>query len=93
MVRDFAKRASINHPMQGTAADLIKLAMVDLERKMCANNLKSKLIIQVHDELVLEVYKDELEIVQNLVREAMELNQPLSVPLIIDISVGETWQE
>ncbi len=93
MVRDFAKRAAINHPMQGTAADLIKLAMVDLERKMCANNLKSKLIIQVHDELVLEVYKDELEIVQNLVREAMELNQPLSVPLIIDISVGETWQE
>ena len=82
MVRDFAKRAAINHPMQGTAADLIKLAMVDLERKMCANNLKSKLIIQVHDELVLE-----------LVREAMELNQPLSVPLIIDISVGETWQE
>ena len=56
-------------------------------------NLKSKLIMQVHDELVLEVYKDELEIVQKLVREAMELNQPLSVPLIIDISVGETWQE
>ena len=93
MVRDFAKRAAINHPMQGTAADLIKLAMVDLDRKMYANNLKSKLIMQVHDELVLEVYKDELEIVQKLVREAMELNQPLSVPLIIDISVGETWQE
>ena len=93
MVRDFAKRAAINHPMQGTAADLIKLAMVDLDRKMYANNLKSKLIMQVHDELVLEVYKDELEIVQKLVRQAMELNQPLSVPLIIDISVGETWQE
>ena len=93
MVRDFAKRAAINHPMQGTAADLIKLAMVDLDRKMYANNLKSKLIMQVHDELVLEVYKDELEVVQKLVREAMELNQPLSVPLIIDISVGETWQE
>lgn len=93
MVRDFAKRAAINHPMQGTAADLIKLAMVDLDRKMYANNLKSKLIMQVHDELVLEVYKDELEVVQKLVCEAMELNQPLSVPLIIDISVGETWQE
>ena len=93
LVRDFAKRAAINHPMQGTAADLIKLAMVDLDKKMCANNLKSKLIIQVHDELVLEAYKDELDIVQKIVREAMELNQPLSVPLIIDVSVGETWQE
>lgn len=93
LVRDFAKRAAINHPMQGTAADLIKLAMVDLDKKMKENNLKSELIIQVHDELVLEVFKSELEIVKKIVREAMELNQPLSVPLVIDISAGETWQE
>ncbi len=93
MVRDFAKRAAINHPMQGTAADLIKMAMVDLDNKMHSHNLKSKLIIQVHDELVLEVYKDELEIVKKLVHESMELHQPLAVPLVVDVSVGETWQE
>ncbi len=93
LVRDFAKRAAINHPMQGTAADLIKLAMVDLDKRIKEYNLKSKLIIQVHDELVLEVYKDELDIVQKIVKESMELGQPLSVPLVIDICVGETWQE
>lgn len=93
LVRDFAKRAAINHPMQGTAADLIKMAMVELEKKMHEFSLKSKLLIQVHDELVLEVYKDELETVQKIVKEAMELNQPLKVPLVIDISLGETWQE
>ncbi len=92
LVRDFARRAAINHPMQGTAADLIKLAMVDFDRKLREQNLKSKLIIQVHDELVVEVYKDELERVQNLVVESMELGQPLLVPLVVDISVGETWQ-
>ncbi len=93
LVRDFARRAAINHPMQGTAADLIKLAMVDLDKKMSENNLKSKLIIQVHDELVLEVYNDELDVVQEFVRNAMEFNQMLAVPLLVDISVGETWQE
>lgn len=92
LVRDFARRAAINHPMQGTAADLIKLAMVDFERKLQEFNLKSKLIMQVHDELVVEVYKDELETVQKLVLEAMELGQPLLVPLVVDVSVGETWQ-
>lgn len=93
LVRDFAKRAAINQPMQGSAADIIKLAMIDFYKKMQENNLKSKLIIQVHDELVVEVYKDELELVKRLVTEAMSLNQPLKVPLLIDINAGETWQE
>lgn len=93
LVRDFAKRAAINQPMQGSAADIVKLAMIDFYKKMKENNLKSKLIIQVHDELVVEVYKDELELVKRLVTEAMSLNQPLKVPLIIDINTGETWQE
>ena len=92
LVRDFARRAAINHPMQGTAADLIKLAMVDFDKKLKEQNLKSKLIIQVHDELVVEVYKDELETVKRLVLESMELGQPLLVPLVVDVSVGETWQ-
>lgn len=93
MIRDFAKRAAINQPMQGTAADLMKIAMIDFAKKLKDKNLKSKMIIQVHDELVVEVYKPELEIVKKLVKEAMELNQPLSVPLLVDINVGESWKE
>ena len=93
MIREFAKRAAINHPMQGSASDLIKLAMIDFYRKIKDNNLKSKLILQVHDELVIEVEKSELETVKRLVLESMELNQPLKVPLLVDINTGETWKE
>lgn len=93
MIRDFAKRAAINHPMQGSASDLIKLAMIDFSKSLKDNNLKSKLIIQVHDELVVEVNKDELEIVKNLVTKSMELNQPLKVKLEIDINTGDSWKE
>ena len=84
---------AINQPMQGSAADLIKIAMIEFSKKLKENNLKSKLIMQVHDELVVEVEKSELDIVKRLVSEAMELNQPLRVPLVVDINVGETWQE
>ena len=93
MIREFAKRAAINHPMQGSASDLIKKAMIDFEKALKDNCLKSKLIIQVHDELVVEVYKDELEKVEELVLKSMELGQPLKVPLLVDINVGESWQE
>lgn len=93
MIREFAKRAAINQPMQGSAADLMKIAMIDFSKKLKENNLKSKMIIQVHDELVVEVYKPELELVKKLVKESMELNQPLSVPLVIDINAGESWKE
>jgi DNA polymerase-1 len=93
MIREFGKRAAINQPMQGTAADLMKIAMIDFDAKLKGNKLKSKMIIQVHDELVVEVYKPELELVKTLVKEAMELNQPLSVPLVVDINVGDSWKE
>ena len=93
MIREFAKRAAINQPMQGTAADLMKIAMIEFSKKLKENNLKSKMIIQVHDELVVEVYKPELEVVKQLIKEAMELNQPLSVPLVVDINAGESWKE
>lgn len=93
MIREFAKRAAINQPMQGTAADLMKIAMIDFAKKLKEHNLKSKMIMQVHDELVVEVLKSELDEVKTLVKEAMELNQPLSVPLVVDINVGETWKE
>lgn len=93
MIREFAKRAAINHPMQGSASDLIKLVMIDFSKRLKDNNLKSKLIIQVHDELVIETAKDELEQVKSLVLESMELEQPLRVPLLIDVNVGESWKE
>ncbi len=93
MVREFAKRAAINHPIQGTASDLMKLAMIDFAAKLKEYNLKTKMIMQVHDELVLEVDKSELEQVKKLVVEAMELGQPLDVPLVVDINIGESWKE
>ena len=93
MIREFAKRAAINHPMQGSASDLIKLAMIDFSKRLKDNNMKSKLIIQVHDELVIETAKDELEQVKSLVLESMELKQPLRVPLLVDVNVGESWKE
>lgn len=93
MIREFAKRAAINQPIQGTAADLMKIAMIDFYKKIKENKLKSKMILQVHDELVIETLKDELEQVTSLVKEAMELNQPLRVPLVVDINTGESWKE
>ena len=93
MVREFAKRAAINQPMQGSAADLIKLAMIDFSNKLKEHNLKSKMIIQVHDELVVEVEKSELDFVKELVLQSMELGQPLKVPLLVDVNVGESWKE
>ena len=93
MIREFAKRAAINHPMQGSASDLIKIAMIDFQKNLTENKLKSKLIMQVHDELVVEVEKNELDKVKELITKSMELNQPLKVPLLIDINTGETWQE
>jgi len=93
MIREFAKRAAINQPMQGSAADLIKLAMIDFAQKLKENNLKSRLIMQVHDELVVEVLKSEFDEVKKLILESMELNQPLRVPLVVDINAGESWKE
>lgn len=92
-IREFAQRAAINQPLQGTAADLIKLAMIEVQNKLEEKNLKTKMIMQVHDELVFEVPKDELETVKELVKSAMELNQPLKVPLELDVQYGPTWKE
>ena len=79
--------------MQGTAADLMKIAMIDFSKKLKENNLKSKMIMQVHDELVVEALKTELDQIKKLIRESMELHQPLAVPLVVDISTGDTWKE
>ena len=92
-IREFATRAAINQPIQGSAADLIKMAMIEVEKQLETKNLKTKMIMQVHDELVFEVPKNELETVKELVKTAMELGQPLKVPLELDIQYGPTWKE
>ena len=92
-IREFAERAAINQPLQGTAADLIKMAMIEVDKKLTEKNMKSKMVMQVHDELVFEVEKSELEELKALVLECMELGQPFKVPLDVDINYGESWKE
>lgn len=92
-IREFAQRAAINQPLQGTAADLIKQAMIEVDKQITVKGLKSKMIMQVHDELVFELPKEELEDLKQLVVSAMELSQPLKVPLVVDVNYGESWKE
>ena len=92
-IKEFAQRAAINTPLQGAAADLMKMAMIDVYKKLVENKFNSKLIMQVHDELILQTYKDELDDIQKLVKEAMELSQPLKVPLVVDCAYGSSWME
>ena len=92
-IREFAQRAAINQPLQGSAADLIKMAMIEVDKQLETQKLKTKMIMQVHDELVFEVPKDELEQVKTLVLKEMELGQPLRVPLEVDINCGASWKE
>ncbi|MCD7878736.1 MAG: DNA polymerase I, partial [Candidatus Gastranaerophilales bacterium] len=92
-IQEAAQRAAINAPIQGTAADVMKLAMIRLQNDFIKNNIKSKIIIQVHDELVIETVNTELDEVKYLVQKAMELEQPFLVPLKVDIYAGRTWME
>ncbi len=91
--RQAAERAAINAPMQGTAADLIKLAMIAVQGFLDESKLDSKLIMQVHDELVLEVPEKELNEVKEKVRELMQNVAKLEVPLIVDVGIGENWDQ
>jgi DNA polymerase I len=93
MVRSFGERLAMNTPIQGSAADIIKLAMVNVYNEIKEKGFKSKLILQVHDELILNVYKDELEEVKAMVKREMENVLKLRVPLEVDISVGGNWYE
>lgn len=93
IVRGYAERNAINAPIQGSAADIIKIAMVRIFNRFEAEKLKSKMILQVHDELNFNVYKDELEEVQRIVLEEMEGAVKLQVPLIADCGVGKNWLE
>ncbi len=92
-IREFAERAAINAPLQGSAADLIKMAMVKLDNSLKEKKLQAKMLLQVHDELVLEVKNDCLDETAKTVCEAMELGQPLKVPLVADVKIGKTWKD
>ncbi|MBE7053295.1 MAG: DNA polymerase I [Ruminococcaceae bacterium] len=91
--RSAGERMAFNTPIQGSAADIIKIAMVKVYRALKENNLKSKLILQVHDELIIEAKKDEVEKVKELLVKCMESAADLSVPLTVDANVGSTWYE
>jgi DNA polymerase-1 len=91
--RKFAERTAMNTPIQGTAADIIKLAMVDVARGLETRGLRARMILQVHDELVFDVPKDELREVADLVRETMESAVDLDVPLKVDVKAGRNWLE
>ena len=93
MIRSSGERMALNTPIQGSAADILKKAMVELYRAMQEKKLKSKILIQVHDELVFNIYNDELEIMKELVKEKMEKVVKLSVPLKVDIETGNDWYE
>ena len=93
MQREFAKRVAMNTPIQGSAADIIKIAMINVDKEIENRKLKSKMIVQVHDELVFEVEKGEEEILQSIVIDKMQNAYKLSVPLIVDDSFGNNWYE
>ena len=92
-LRGFAERNAINTPIQGTAADIIKLAMVKIYKWINKENLKSKMIMQVHDELVFDVEKDELEIFQSKIKTIMEGVVDMKIPLSVDVGIGKNWLE
>ena len=92
-LRQFAERNAVNMPIQGTSADMIKIAMIRIWRKFKELNLKSKMILQVHDELVFDVYNPELETVKDIVKEEMQNALPLTIPVEVGIDVGHNWLE
>lgn len=92
-VRGFAERNAINAPIQGSAADMIKIAMINIDNDLKKKNLKSKMLLQVHDELVFDVFKEELDEIKPLVEERMKTALPLKVPVEVGIGVGKNWLE
>ena len=93
VVRNFAERNAINAPIQGSSADMIKIAMIEIDKEMTTRDMKSKMILQVHDELVFDVCKEELEMIQEIVRDKMLNALPLSIPIEVNLNTGENWLE
>jgi len=91
--RSFGERAAMNTPVQGTAADIIKLAMINVSRRLKQENLKSRLILQVHDELIVEAEKTEVDQVCRILKTEMENAASLLVPLKVDMQTGHSWYD
>jgi DNA polymerase-1 len=92
-MRGFAERTAVNTPLQGTAADLIKLAMIQIDEELRSRKLKSRMLLQVHDDLLFEVPENEIELMRGLVREKMESVHKLNVPLLVELGVGPNWRD
>lgn len=92
-MRGFAERTAVNTPLQGTAADLIKLAMIQIDEELRSRKLRSRMLLQVHDDLLFEVPENEIELMRGLVREKMESVHKLSVPLLVELGVGPNWRD
>lgn len=93
MIRKFGDRAAMNTPIQGTAADIMKIAMIKVYNELKKRNLKSKLVLQIHDELLIETFLEEKEEVKQLLKECMEESAKLSVPLTVDVEEGKSWYQ
>ena len=93
MLRNSGERIALNTPLQGTAADLIKLAMIDIDRKLAASKLDARMILQVHDELLFEVAENDRQALRELVKSAMEQVYVVRVPLLVEIKIGHNWRD
>jgi DNA polymerase-1 len=92
-IRSFGERIAMNTPIQGSAADIIKIAMVKVSRELHSRNMKTRLILQVHDELILEAYESETEEASRILKESMENAAMLNVPLSVDVNMGSSWYD
>ena len=93
VIRGAAERNAVNAPIQGSAADIIKMAMINIHKRMQENNYRTKMLLQVHDELVFDVYKPELDTIKSLVRYEMENAYNMSIPLSVEMDIGKNWLE
>ena len=93
VVRNFAERNAVNTPIQGSSADMIKIAMANIHNELINRDLKSKMILQVHDELVFDACFDELEILKEIVNDKMTNALPLNIPVVVELNTGDNWLE
>jgi DNA polymerase-1 len=91
IVRSADERNAVNAPIQGSAADIIKIAMINIQKILKAENYKSKMLLQVHDELVFDIHKEELEALKPIIKHEMENAYKLSIPLDVDMDIGDNW--
>ncbi len=91
--RSFAERTAMNTPIQGSAADIIKVAMIKMQETLEKEELKARMLLQVHDELILEVPQEEVEKTRNLLKSIMEKATHLDVPLIVDVGIAASWAD